>query len=195
LGRSAIFEVTGGDSYCFVDIESFTKTADLAANVLIKGRYPMQNVDVTIVDEDALQASRTDKLRILEETNKLGMSKDWMGTLMQQMSAWRRSFPVIDFVSRGSGRQLATYSMGPDVQSRNFNVEILARNGLFQEVLRVRRLADGARPVALAVAASYFDKRQGLVFQRISANFPTDALTADREWQDMIKLKRLKILE
>lgn len=172
LGRSAVSETTGGDSYCFVDMGGMAGTEGLAASVERRGRYPMQNVGVTITDVDAFRADKT----------------------MQNMGVWRRSFPVIDFISRVSlWRPLGTYSMGPNVQSRSFNVEISARNGFFQELLRVRRLADGGLTLALVVTASYFDKRQGVVFQRINKTFPTDALIADKDWQTFVKMKRLKI--
>src|ERR1035441_10716524 len=58
----------------------------------------MQNVGVTITDVDAFRADKT----------------------MQNMGVWRRSFPVIDFISRVSlWRPLGTYSMGPNVDRKS----------------------------------------------------------------------------
>ncbi|MGC9972489.1 MAG: hypothetical protein ABSE56_18045, partial [Bryobacteraceae bacterium] len=146
----------------------------LVADIECRGRYPMHNVGVTITDVDALSADNT----------------------MQNMGVWRRPFPIIDFISRVSlWRPLGTYSMGPGVQSRSFNVEISARNGFFQELLRVRRLADGGLTLALVVAASYYGRRQGVVFQRVNKTFPTDALTTDKDWQTFVKMKRLRVPE
>jgi len=47
----------------------------------------------------------------------------------------------------------------------------------------------------MRVTASYYDKRTGIVLERIDRDFPQDILQMDKDWMASAKSKRLKIQE
>ncbi len=176
LSAKQISETTGGDSFCYVNIGGL-QGGGLVVDVAQKGRYPLFQVSITIIDldafDDALKARRLDDL-----------------------GAFRRSFPVIDFLTRATlWHPLATYPMAATSDYRRFNVQIIARNGGFTELLRIHRLKDGGLKIAQLVSASYFSTRQGIVLEQINSGFPVNVLKEDRDWVALKKLKPLSVQE
>ena len=62
------------------------------------------------------------------------------------------------------------------------------------EHIRLRRIVTGWT-VAIRVAASFYDKRSGIVLEEIDRDFPKEILQDDGDWKATDKLKRLKIQE
>jgi hypothetical protein len=164
-------EVTGGDSFCYVDIRQWGGLKDAVRAILLqKGRYPLTNVDVSIVQVD-------DFIHHLGSLNEI-----------------TRDF-TFSFVRRGSFvRILTDYQVGPDEQSRAFNVTVVARNGRFSELVRLHRI-NGVWTTAKLVDASYYGGVTGVVLEEIDKGFPIDTLASDNDWTNIHKLKRLTIKE
>lgn len=99
----------------------------------------------------------------------------------------------IPFVRRGTFAQVLTdYQTLQTEMSRSFNVFMTARNGVFTESIRLRRV-DGHWSIAKIVTASYYTKISGVVLQESDKNFPTTELDSDKDWSRLKKLKRLSI--
>jgi hypothetical protein len=117
------------------------------------------------------------------------------GPSMTTLNAARRSAPVIDFLSIVSFLNIvAAYQMDDKVEHWSFNVTFFARNGMFDELIRVKRIskeAGGGLTTAIIVNASFPNKKHGIVLERINHNFPQDALGSDKEWNDFKKLPLL----
>jgi hypothetical protein len=166
-------EATGGDSFCYVDIRQWYgfKTS-LRASLLQRGRYPLSNVDIRIVQIDDL-------------------AKHLAAGSLSQIERYF-SLP---FVRRGSFlKPLADYPVRPDEESRAFNVFMVARNGVFSESVRLRRV-NGSWSEAKIVDASYYSGALGVVLEETDKNFPKDTLALDNDWNGRRKLKRLTIKE
>jgi len=167
-------EVTGGDSFCYVDIRQWGGMKDsVRASLLQKGRYPLTNVDIRIVQIDDLLAH----LQTPETLSEI-----------------ERNFSL-PFVRRGSFiKPLSDYAVAPSEDSRAFNVFIVARNGRFTESVRLRRV-NGAWNTAKIVDVSYYSGLQGVALEEADKDFPIETLTSDKDWIARKDLKRLTIKE
>ena len=52
LAKQSMEELTGGDSFCYVDIRQFGNSDSVQAGILGKGRNPVSDVSIRIVDLD-----------------------------------------------------------------------------------------------------------------------------------------------
>lgn len=164
-------EVTGGDSFCYVEIRQWSGVNDSVRAVLLqKGRYPLSNVDIRIVQiEDFVKHLQTGSLSQIE-----------------------RYFSV-PFVRRGSFlKPLTDYQVRSDEQSRAFNIFMVARNGVFTESIRLRRI-NGSWSTAKIVDASYYNGIAGIVLEEMDNNFPIDTLSSNSDWNNRKKLRRLTV--
>jgi hypothetical protein len=174
LAKASIEEITGGDSFCYVEIR-YVGGNLFQAFVSGKGKNPVSGVSIRIVDLDLMQ-----------ETLPTG-----------QIEAVRKgersfSFPL---PARYTGFMKPLYDIKPtpDTVSKRFNIFILARNGDFTGLLRLRRLEDGSWRLANRVIASFDDKRSGIVLEEIDRGFPVDILKSDPDWKATDKSQRVKI--
>ena len=171
LSKTTMDALTGGDSFCYVELRPFWGPNVLEALLLEKGIDPVLNVEITVTDTDLV-----------------GLGADLSVVLPKAQS--RYSFP---FVRAGSfATPLFQLTTPPSSQSKNYDVFIIARNGLFTERLRLRRVKNEWLS-AKRVDASYYNKRHGLVLEEIDKGFPMEALDADSEWKAVDKLRRIKI--
>jgi len=130
------------------------------------------------------------------EMGGLEMASMKSGTAASDITSFRRGFSRIDFLTIASlYRPLGFYSIPGGEGDKHYLVEIYARNGGFQELLRVRRIKEGGWTEALIVSASYFSGVKGVVLERIDRQFPKAQLDSDHDWQALKKLRTLKIKE
>ena len=175
VGKDSFNEVTGGESFCYVDMSSIPE--GLMANLVHKGKYALSDVRVSITDGNALDAAR----------------KSGAPTLANAT----RSFPLVDFLGKGSlFHPLGVYRIEPKEEYLRYHVAIEARNGSFTEILRLRKLRDGTWTAAMLIAASYVTtKKKGVVFETVQPQFPTELLKTDEDWGRLKKLSILKVAE
>jgi hypothetical protein len=116
LAKQNIATVTGGKSFCYMDfIYQFGGQTPV---ILHSGRYPIYDLNVRIVDlNKAMQRTSSEAI--------LGTSV-WIGEL-QVGGSWANIDWSIPFTS---------------AQSQDFNVFFSARNGIWTEKLRLRRVND-----------------------------------------------------
>lgn len=133
-------ETTGGNSFPYIIMAGFSQN-ELIAQLGVCGTHPLHQVHVTIVDEDAIGAA----------------FKTPGGASASDLNSARHNVPVIDFLSIASFLNVvATYPMKIGVDHWSFNASFVARNGGFEELMRVRRITQGLT-TAVIVSASYFD--------------------------------------
>jgi hypothetical protein len=60
---------------------------------------------------------------------------------------------------------------------------LFARNGKFDELVHIRRLADGQLAIAKLVAAFYVTHKRGIVLEQVPDTFPKGIIDNDRSWQ------------
>jgi hypothetical protein len=175
VGKDSLNEVTGGESFCFVDMGSIPE--GLMANLVHKGKYALSDVRVSITDRNALDNAR-----------KSGASSFANAT---------RSFPVVDFLGRASlFHPLGVYRIEPKEEHLRYDIAIEARNGSFTELLRLRKVRDGGWTAAMLVAASYVTtKKRGIVYENVQPQFPRELLKADEDWNSLKKLSVVKVAE
>jgi hypothetical protein len=175
--RETLQSMTGGRSFCYLDIRPDSPT-DIVAMLMDKGRYPVTEAQIRIVDEDAF-ASFLEQQR---QHPSLELSDD------------RTSEKLFyrNFIRTGSfAETLSHYAFKSD--ARSFNAEIIARNGLFQELVRVTHSNVGFA-TAKIVIVSYYDGVRGVALEKIDAGFPKETLVKDKEWQSFSRLPRLRDL-
>ena len=176
LAKESIEEITGGDSFCYVEVR-YVGGDLLQAFLLGKGRNPVSGISIRISDLD-----------IAEEAFKLA-----------QPEALRKadrsfSFPL---PTRCTGLIPLNYriKITADMIYKRFNIFIFARNGAFDGLFRLRRGDDGGWRAANRVLGSFYDKRSGIVLEEIDRGFPVDVLRSDPDWKATDKLQRLKVRE
>lgn len=172
LAKDNINEVTGGDSFCFVDMGEIPE--GLIAHLVQKGKYPVFDVRLNITDLNALDSA--------------------IKSRAPSLLASTRSFAAIDFLSRGLWQPLTVYPIDPKEDYVRYNISIFARNGSFTELLRLKRLKEGGWTSALLVHASY-DTKKGIVFERIHRQFPKEVLNTDQDWNNLKKGRTIKVAE
>jgi len=178
LAKANIDEVTGGDSFCYVEIRQMALTTGLLqAFVLGKGKNPLSDLRIRIVDLD-----------VFDKISQAGLNEENMREAQRIYS-----FPLPTHYS-GLLKPLYPFTLPPEEFSKRYNIFISARNGFFTENLRLRRV-DKSWISAMRVTASYYDKRTGIVLERIDRDFPQDILQMDKDWMASAKSKRLKIQE
>ncbi len=167
-------EQTGGDSYCYLLVAP-SRPGTFAAYLLHSGRFPLSQVQIKFLDQDRVH-----------EAELRGEG------LVEAIASVQR---VINLPYVRHGTYITTlfeFPVPAGVSSRSFKVFIDARNGRFTQIVRLRRVNAGWAS-ATRVAASYFDKRKGLVREEISSMFPKDELLADKDWLEFSKLAKLNI--
>lgn len=173
LAKDNINEVTGGDSFCFVDMGGIPE--GLIAHLVQKGKYPVFDVRLNITDLNALDSA--------------------IKSRAPSLLASTRSFAAIDFLSRGLWQPLTVYPIDPKEDYVRYNISIFARNGSFTELLRLKRLKEGGWASAILVDASYNDKKKGIVLEKIHSQFPIELLKTDQDWNSLKKGRTIKVSE
>lgn len=124
LSTESIKTMTGGDSFCYLDLVSVTATGGIPT-IIQKGRYPLYDVTARIVDIAAI--------------DKAG--REHPGNIQMQVEIGYRLILHPGSIARGSAwfspREYVRFT---DAKRPDFNVFFSARNGLWHEVLRIRQV-------------------------------------------------------
>jgi len=144
-------QITGGDSYCYV---CFTQNylGENNLTILHQGQYPLYDLTVRIVDLDKFDES-TDSLERAHEYQKIFS----IGTMLPNQS-----------------NNLCTITLSNQEISKRFNIFFSARNGMFQELLRLKNVNNEW------VSAIKVDRGKTLL-ESVSENFPKNG-NEEVEW-------------
>lgn len=155
LAKESISTVTGGDSFCYMN---FSYQFGMPTPVLIhSGKYPLYDVQVRITDLNKFR-------RKVELHQPLDLSSDINLTIgeLQVGRVW---------INRGLAVPFS------DERAQDFNIFFSARNGIWTEILRLRKVGNSWSP-ALRVRFSPTDipnPPAKPAFEQVPKDFPRNA--------------------
>jgi cell division protein FtsB len=164
LSRQAIANVTGGDSFCYLDLSYLNGPSPLPA-LITGGDNPVYDLQVRIVD--------------LELSDRIEKEREAAGRPLtfNTFSAAERVVKLTDTIPPHAYRLLQEVSW-PTLtgDAKSYNIFFFARNGEYIEQLRLRRVA-GSWARALRVYKVLPGKRgiKQLMEPRVEAAFPRNA--------------------
>jgi hypothetical protein len=150
LNNFILSSITGGDSFCYVEIGSIAQTNDHGLLVLIhQGKYPLYDLNIRIVDLDKFD----------EIKDKLSFEK--LASMETRLN--------LGNLSPGFAQMLGPISF-PGKTNLRFNIFATARNGETAQVLRIR-LIDNKWVRANKVTKSFTNE---VIYEKIDKEYPRD---------------------
>ena len=158
----------GGDSYAYVVMSPINGGFDVY--VIQDGNYHLLDAVVSVIDLDKFEAAV-----------KTGQIFD------------RRRYEVVNtsmpLLYRGRALVVGTLPLdGGDY--KRYNSTIFARNGVFSELSRLKRVGDTWKS-AFVVSVSYYNGKKGIACEKIDKEFPHELVENDKDWTSVTKLSKL----
>lgn len=157
LNRSIAASITGGDSYCYM---LFTIVGPNSAQLAVihQGNYPLYDVSFRIVDLDIFE-------RVLKANPVLTFDSTKSAEVVVP----------IGNLSPGQARALP-HVISFDTDKPRYNIFISARNGMFTQLLRLRKVS-GQWRFALQVTKSNYSEKSpnalpSIIKEQIQEGFP-----------------------
>jgi hypothetical protein len=153
LQGQQINAVTGGDSYPYV-MPSFVGDGKVTMLLMNQGKYPLYDVQVTIVDGDlsaALIKNSDDVSRDINTIQSQSQQIYKIGNLGEHHSSW-----------------LPKYDLDPKTGARNFTMYLLARNGQVNEWMSLRFVKNHWSVAVIAL------NEKGVLERHIGDDFPNN---------------------
>lgn len=165
---------TGDGSYCYVNV--ILGMSDMPVLLIQQGRYHVWDVSPSLVDQDLFMEG-------VRQHQPLRGVNDEPGEIQL------REVPI---AFRGFAREVGSLPGIPDsVEEKNYSAKVVERNGMVQELIRLKRSPETHRwSESLLAAVSFYDGRHGIVLKRIGDVPPTD-----KDWLEMEKSPTLTINE
>lgn len=150
LNNFILSSITGGDSFCYVDIGSISQTNDHGFLVVVQqGKYPLYDLNIRIVDLD-----KFDKIK-----DNLSLEK------------WASAETRLNLGTLSPGiAQLVGPISFPGKTNLRFNIFAIARNGGTTQVLRMR-LINNKWARATKVTKS---DTNAVIYENTDKEFPKD---------------------
>jgi hypothetical protein len=147
--------VTGGDSFCYFQIGSLNSATNVGMLMAISsGKYPLYEVAARIVDLQKMEAKKGQPITLQNGfTDDINVD---VGSMAAGVAAMKGTFPL------GEGGR------------HDYNIFFSARNGLYTQLLRVRKV-DRKWLQATAVQRSEGNETR-TIFEQIPPEFPADAI-------------------
>ena len=154
----------GGDSFAFIEMVP----ADGKFNIIIiqDGTYHLLDVVGRISDLD---------YRLFDPKGETALD----------------TMPIL---YRGTARGIGALSVPPDTDYKRYNISLHARNGLFNELYRIKRV-NGEWSNALIVQVAYYNMRGRIACEIVNKTFPVELLKKDTDWIAYEKLPKFRIKE
>jgi hypothetical protein len=146
LQRNMIQSVIGGDSFCYITVVSINNQADVGIlTVIHQGDHPIYDINARIVDLEQIEKNGDNvNLQIMQQAE----SSISIGNMIPNTASAFGSFPL------GS------------TKSKSLNIFFSARNGLFTQLLRFRKI-EGKWQTALKVI-----RNEKTIFEEITDDYP-----------------------
>jgi hypothetical protein len=163
-------QVTGGDSFCYLKIlPSGATNLDLA--ILHEGKYPISDISLRFVDSDQLAGPAPPGLSAMDRILKAQISIP-VGTL-----------PVKGF------RLVGRIQIPAGIMEKEYLASFTARNGSWDQSIRLRRTNAGDWRVALKVnerpgqvTFAELDGPTKLLFHKVDPDFPVKSNHEVQDW-------------
>ena len=123
-----IANVTGGDSFAYLDYEYFGNPPLLMPKVKVEGRYALKPVEFRVIDTD-----RQQKMRSFDSAVTVS---EWASTVFKKVR-------LIDHVTPASPQILdESFGVGTNpAMDQSIDAELVGPNGTWVETLRLRQLS------------------------------------------------------
>ncbi len=147
LNEELVKNVLGGDSFCYLTFSIGDLSGDPFVILISEGKYPLYDVSIDMVDLDLLNQLKKqgDKLAIFNARKNIEVGN----------------------VSPGFGRRFGNYSL-TNLKQKNFNVFIYARNGSWNQAIRLRKVANKW------VMATNVSKEGKEIFKKVDPDYPLE---------------------
>lgn len=156
LNKEIVKSVIGGDSFCYLVIGSINSETNAGLlTVVHQGEHPIYDVNARMVD--------------LQEFKKLD------GKLNSYNFSQADTNIQIGNMIKNTASTFRPFNLGTSAR-RDFNIFFSARNGLFTQLLRMRKV-DGKWLYATKV-----QKQDKVIFEKIDDKFPRNDI-GEIEWQ------------
>jgi len=163
-------QVTGGDSFCYLKILP-SGAADYDLVVLHEGKYPISDVSLRFVDSGQLAGPTPPGLSPMDRILKA-----------------QTNIPVGTLPAKGF-RLVGRIQIPAGIMEREYLASFTARNGSWDESIRLRRTATGDLRVALKVNENpgqvkfaELDKPTKLLFHKVDPDFPVQSSHEIQDW-------------
>lgn len=138
--------VIGGDSFCYLAIGSIDSQSNVGILMTVaQGEHPIYDVNARIVD---LQESEKIKNNLTLQTISQSETHINIGNMITGTASMIRQFPL------------------GDSTERDFNIFFSARNGLYTQMLRLRKINNKW------YSATKVEKNDKVVFEQIQEKYP-----------------------
>ena len=144
-------QMTGGDSFCYVNVaESYTGVKNLVVNH--QGNYPLYDLTIRVVD--------------LDRFDEHSGNPEYSHTYEQVFS--------IGILLPKQFNSLGNVSLSAQEESKRFNIFFSARNGMFHELLRYKKINN-------EWAAAIKVDREKTLLEAVADNYPKST-TGEVDW-------------
>lgn len=161
----------GGDSYAYIQMSPTNGGFDLY--VIQDGNYHLLDTIGRVTDLDKFDVAI-----------KAGQLID--------RSKYEFALNPMPLLYRGRAMMVGTLPVPADNDYERFNISLFARNGVFEELYRLKRV-NGAWTSAMMVQVAYYGIKGGIACRRIDKAFPPELLEQDKDWMTYMKLPKFSI--
>lgn len=161
LSRTIAASVTGGDSFCYLDLGLGDGMINTPLLTLVhQGKYPLYDVGIRIVDLEKLDLvkgdSKLEKMALVGKNLNVGNVGPSQAQPMEELQL-------------------------PSADRQGYNVFISARNGFVTQLIRLQRI-NGYWKLATKVTRDFYeDKKSVVLLEKVDPEFPRDK-TGQVQW-------------
>jgi hypothetical protein len=162
--------ITGGDSFCYLDVLGSPELTGVNLIVLFQGKYPLYDVAVRIGDAKYTRETKDVFHATLDERK--------IGNIGSPGASMGKVYGPVAFKVAGDTQEL--------------NIFFDGRNGFWSELIRMRK--ENGKWVRAKVVYGTLDLKRfpkgARVLEQIDKEFPTEALSSDQDWTNVQKLPK-----
>lgn len=155
LSKQSIKNTTGGDSFCYIFIKPTEDGKGWFPNFIHSGKYPLYGVNARIVD--------------LEKFNEI--IKKHQQITFQDLDD--NSFHIGDMIAGTSLPMWNILIPWSDAQSHAYNIFFSARNGMWHQEVRLRKI--NGQWVRATLVKKQIGKKTQIIFSMIDKSFPRNS--------------------
>ena len=161
----------GGDIYAYIRMSPTNGGFDLY--IIQDGNYHLLDANGRITDLDKFDVAVK------------------AGQLMDR-SKYEVALNPMPLLYRGRAVIVGTLPVPADSDYKRFNISLFARNGIFEELYRLKRV-NGSWTSAMAVQVAYYNVKGGIACKRVDKQFPVELLEQDKDWSAYMKLPKFQV--
>lgn len=148
--------VTGGESFCYIDMVYFNSYTDILATIKHSGKYPIHNVEISLINTDEEYEALDGDKPIPTDLNE---ALSWVKPkdLTEKYNSKDPFYLEIRNISKGESFTIPGIQLGKNRKQKSFNIRFKSDNRIWYERILLRQF--GAFPKKIFSAE--LDKRTG----------------------------------